>query len=102
MATGKEISIRLDELYSEVTGRGTEIDKLKQLAPASRIFDPEECRSWYRANGFLANIVDAPAEDATREWITIRTNLDKEDDKSSISRLIQNRLTELGFREKLK
>ncbi|EMO26204.1 TIGR01555 family protein [Leptospira interrogans serovar Bataviae str. HAI135] len=98
----KELSIRLDELYSEITGRGTEVDKLKQLAPASRILDPDECRAWYRAIGFLANMIDAPAEDATREWITIKTNMDKEDDKSSISRLIQNRLTELGFREKLK
>ncbi|EMO80196.1 TIGR01555 family protein [Leptospira kirschneri str. 200801774] len=101
-AEKKELSIRLDELYSEITGRGTEIDKLKQLAPAGYYFSPEECRNWYRANGFLANIIDAPAEDATREWITIKTNLDREDESSSISRLIQNRLTELGFREKLK
>ncbi|EMF82106.1 TIGR01555 family protein [Leptospira weilii serovar Topaz str. LT2116] len=97
-----KIEARFDGLADTLTGRGTEIDKLKQLKPVSYFFPPEECRAWYRANGFFANIVDAPAEDATREWITIKTNMDGADNELNVSRLIINRLEELKLQQKLK
>nr|WP_017854397.1 DUF1073 domain-containing protein [Leptospira interrogans] len=104
MARSKKnkIETRFDGLTDEFTGRGTEIDKLKQLKPVSYFFPPEECRAWYRANGFFANIVDAPAEDATREWITIKTNRDGSEGELNVSRLIMNRLEELKLQQKLK
>jgi len=90
-----------------MTGRGTSRDKLEGLTPLVRGMAAQEMRLWYMANGFIQNIVDAPAEDATREWITIRTNRDEDDPESgfkglNISRLIQNRLTELGLQGKIK
>jgi len=65
-----------------------------------------EARQWYLSNGFIQNIVDGPAEDAMREWITIRTNRDEDNADAgteglAISRMIDNRLTELGAREKI-
>jgi hypothetical protein len=57
-----------------------------------------EYRNLYEANGFIQNIVDQPAEDATREWITIKVNTEGDDD---IARKIENRMTELHVREKM-
>jgi len=59
-----------------------------------------ESDSLYYSNGFFQNIVDDPAQDATREWFEIETDLDTED--RNISRMIQNRLSELGFQKVLK
>ncbi|MDO6395454.1 DUF1073 domain-containing protein [Leptospira santarosai] len=96
------IETRFDGLTDTLTGRGTDTDKLNQLRPTSYFFPPEECRAWYRANGFFANIVDAPAEDATREWITIKTNMDGAENELNVSRLIMNRLEELKLQQKLR
>lgn len=99
---GRVIVARSDALSDEVSGRGTALDKLSRLQPLALLFSPQECRSWYRANGIFASIVDAPAEDATREGITIETNLDDEPGATPISRLIENRLEELNFWKKYK
>lgn len=105
--SGSKASARFDGLTELMTGRGTSRDKLEGLNPLVRKMAAQEMRLWYMANGFIQNIVDAPAEDATREWITIRTNRDEDNPESglkglNISRLIQNRLTALGLRAKIK
>lgn len=106
-ATSRKISNRYDSMQERKTGRGSSKDRIAGLSPDPRRIMPAEMRQWYLANGFIQNIIDAPAEDATREWITIRTNRDEDDPITGsqglgISRLIQNRMTELGVREKLK
>ena len=88
------------------TGRGTSKDKLEGLRPIARGMAATEMRAWYRAEGFVMNIIDAPAQDATREWITIRTNRDEDNTETGdqglkISRMIENRLTELGLQKKI-
>ena len=55
-----------------------------------------------QACGFANNIASIPAEDMTREWITITTNIDDENGDDEIARMIQNRMTELEFPKKLK
>jgi phage-related protein (TIGR01555 family) len=89
------------------TGRGTASDKLEGLAPNVRRLHPIEARAWYQSNGFIQTIVDGPAEDAVREWITVSTNRDEDDTEAGleglgISRMIENRMDELGIREKIK
>ncbi len=98
---------RYDAMMESRTGRGSSKDRTQGTSPLVRRFSPAEMRQWYEANGFIQNIVDGPAEDATREWITIKTNRDTDDSETGqkglgISRMIQNRMTELGVREKLK
>lgn len=89
------------------TGRGTSRDKLERLAPNVRTHTPQSIRNFYMSNGFIENIVDGPAEDAVREWITIKTNRDNDDPDNGteglgISRLIINRMDELKVREKVR
>jgi uncharacterized protein len=52
--------------------------------------------------GFANNIASTPAEDMTREWITLTTNVDDERGNDEISRMIQNRMTELELPKKIK
>lgn len=106
-ASGSAVSARFDSLSSLATGRGTSRDKLEGLCPSVREMSTSDMRQWYQALGFVQNIIDAPAEDATREWITVRTNRDKDDPETglpglNVSRLIMNRLSELGLQAKIK
>lgn len=89
---------RGDAMIHTASGRGTSSDKLSGLRPNPRGTTYTDARRWYYSNGFIQTIVDAPAEDATREWISIKTNLDKD---YNISRMIENRLEELSLQEKL-
>jgi phage-related protein (TIGR01555 family) len=100
------INNRYDSLIGQSTGRGTSKDKMEQLVPNVKSYSPTMIRQWYRSNGFLQNIIDAPAEDAVKDWITITTNRDHDGDDPElpglgISRLIVNRMDELGIREKI-
>ena len=106
-AARRKTATRYDALVENDTGRGTSRDKVRRIQPGGHSMTEVEARQWYLANGFIQNIVDAPAEDATREWITIRTNRDTDEPDTGarglgIARLIENRMTELGVREKLK
>lgn len=95
----KKVAMRRDSMVDQATGMGTrERDKLLGLTPSPVIVESTTARQWFRANGFMQNIVNGPAEDALREWITIKTN---RDDDLNISRLIDNRLYDLKVREKL-
>ena len=98
------IEKRYDSMTEGSTGRGTSRDKLAQLTPNIRTFAPTAIRNWYRSNGFIQNIVDAPADDATKNWITIKTNRDNDSEDLpglGISRLIINRMDELKLRKKI-
>lgn len=106
-ANRSNIERRFDSFVETNTGRGTDRDKLERMRPQSRRFMPQEARQWYLANGFLQTVVDAPAEDATREWITITTNRDNDDPDTGveglgINRLIEKRLEALNARERVK
>lgn len=94
-----QINQRFDSIYESGSGRGGSRDRIVGMQPSSYIFAPSTARHWYQANGFAQNIIDAPADDATRKWITLRTNADKE---INISRIIQNRMEELEARDRLR
>lgn len=98
---------RYDAMSEFKTGRGTSKDKLERLSPNAKTYSASTMRAWYLSNGFIENIVDGPAEDAAREWITIKTNRDIDDPDTGIeglgiSRLIMNRLDELKVQSKVK
>lgn len=97
---------RYDAMVDRSTGRGTRGDKLSHLRPSGSSSHTVDLRNWYRSNGFIQNIIDSPAEDATREWISITTNLDQDNPETgqkglNISRMIMNRLTELKAQDRL-
>ncbi len=90
----------VDMLYDETTGRGGEYDasgRLKGNPGVSRGRD--EYRRLYESNGLITSIISRPAKDATREWIEIETNLDKE---FKINEMIKRRIDELGLQLKIK
>ncbi len=93
-----KLAIRLDGLSQSEMGMGGMRDKLDKITPYSSGLSFSDSQNWYLSNGYIQNIVDIPAEDATREWIEIKTNRDD----LGISRLIQNRFVELDFQRKLK
>lgn len=94
----ENLRYRKDAMQNVLTKRGTARDKQMYNAPAWQRITNAEARDWEDANGFIANIVGAPAEDATREWITITTNADEQ---YNLSRMITNRLEELGLQAKI-
>ena len=103
----RRAAARTDSLEHRASGMGTGKDKITGLNPRYSQMQSTTSRQWYMTNGFIQNIIDAPAEDATREWITVRTNMDNDDPESGIkgrgiSRLIMNRLEDLGLRKKIK
>lgn len=95
----RTIAHRFDSIYEAGSGRGGSSDRLTNMQPTSYVFAPSTARHWYQANGFAQNIIDAPADDATRKWITLRTNADAE---FNFSRLIMNRMEDLEVRERLR
>jgi hypothetical protein len=98
------IQKRCDSMVGASTGRGTSTDKLARITPKVRTFAPSVIRNWYRSNGFIQNIIDAPADDAVKNWINIKTNRDNDNEDLpglGISRLIINRMDELGLRKKI-
>jgi phage-related protein (TIGR01555 family) len=94
----KTLFQRFDALTDPSTARGSSVDRTMRLTGQKRLRSSLEYRNLYECNGFMQNIVDQPAEDATREWITIKTNMDEDQD---IARKIENRLNELGVRAKM-
>lgn len=79
-------------LVSENLGIGTEDDKLSSFNDLSfRILQPETARRIYANSDILQNIVDMPAEDATREGFKLTSSLDED----GASKIILERLEEL-------
>jgi uncharacterized protein len=108
MARKKSLGTRLDSFLHQVSGKGVSgKDKLSGITPAPQNIDENTAREWLLSSGIIQNVIDAPAEDATREWIEITTNRDQDDPDSGlkglgINRLIENRLEELGVRQKIR
>jgi phage-related protein (TIGR01555 family) len=101
-----DFSTRNDGFIEKGTGRGSSTDKVSRISPSASSMTPSEARRWYLSNGFIQTIIDAPAEDAMREWIEIRTNRDEDNPETGaeglgIARLIENRLADLEVRKKL-
>jgi len=93
------IQARIDAMIDFATGMGTASDRLRNVSASPERISPSEARNWYLASGFLQRIIDAKPHDATRAWIDIETSADTEHTK--ISRMIMNRLEELGLKQKI-
>jgi phage-related protein (TIGR01555 family) len=97
---------RFDSLYDPLTTRGSLTDKTKRTRGRISFNIDDYNKGLYVANGFFRNIVDGPADDATREWIKIKVNKDDEEveseDEKNIARMIMNRLEELGVQKKIR
>lgn len=86
-------------LVSESLGIGTEADKLNSFNDYSfRQILPTTARRLYANSDVLQNIIDVPALDATREWITLTSDYDDE----GASTMIMKRLEELGVQDHLR
>ena len=96
--SSRALESRHDGILDSGSGRGTGRDRLLAQRPAVSGRSSRELRQWYLALGVLRNVVDAPAEDSTRNWIEIRTNRDQD---LNIARLIANRLEALDLRGRL-
>jgi len=96
----KKFFNRFDGFKDVSNERGSSKDITTRLYGYFKTRYAQSSDDLYYSNGFLQNIVNQPAEDATREWFTIKTNLDTEE--QNISRLIQLRLDELDLKRKLK
>lgn len=96
-----EMKVKLDALVDPLTARGSSTDKTRRLVGHSKMNTNSHNLGLYIANGFVQNIVDQPAEDATREWIEITaTNNEVEDQE--IKEMVEERLKELGIQKKIK
>jgi len=96
----RQIKKQFDGFVDPLGSRGSTLDKTARLRGSIVATTPLQNLQDYVTNGFVQNIIDQPAEDATREWIDITTNRDTE--SLNISRMIENRMDELNIREKIK
>jgi phage-related protein (TIGR01555 family) len=92
-------SFEVDMFYDPRTQAGGSEDSTQRQRGQRTYKSNIEYMRDFQANGFIQNIVEQPAEDATREWIDITTN---RDDDLKLARLIENRLTELQIQKKIK
>lgn len=93
---GRRIKAAFDGFRDPVTGRGSRFDRTRRLQGQGSSYSDSELYDLYTANGFMQRIINAPADDATREWFEIETA----DDENA--RLIQERMKELKFKAKLR
>ncbi|WP_233341926.1 anti-CBASS protein Acb1 family protein, partial [Xylella fastidiosa] len=66
----------MDTLQNLVAGLGDQRDKMsygRYLLP--RVIDRVELEAMYRTNWLARKVVDIPATDMTREWVTLNTAL---------------------------
>jgi len=96
-----EMKVKLDALIDPLTARGSSTDKTKRLVGHYYLNTNSHNLGLYIANGFVQNIVDQPAEDATREWIEITATNNEEEDQD-IKKMVEERLKELGIQKKIK
>jgi uncharacterized protein len=96
---------RFDSLVDPSTARGSSIDKTARLKGNNVINSNAYNLGLYIASGFVQNIVNQPAEDITREWITIKTNIDGQEEETEqekdVSSMIEERLEEIELRNKV-
>ena len=86
-------------MRGKVSGVG---DSVLRLAAKRIVRSNVDYMRMTQACGFANNIASIPAEDMTREWITITTNIDDDNGNDEIARMIQNRMTELELPKKIK
>ena len=96
-----EMEHKLDALVDPLTARGSAIDKTTRLIGNFTINSNYKNLGLYLSNGFVQNIIDQPAEDATREWITISALVDEVEDQE-IKKMIDSRLKELNIQKTIK
>jgi len=94
-------AFRQDWMVSSTSSKGTIRDPLnRQSTMTRRYFSDREISEIYAVNGLFANLIDIPAEDATREWIEV------ENVEPDLAGQIINKLSNLGaqnvFQEALK
>ena len=90
---------KTDSFYDPISGRGGQDDRVSRVVGQRTYKTPYDRMKYYQASGFIQNIIEQPAEDATREFIDVTTN---QDEDLKINRLIEKRLEDLGVRKKLK
>lgn len=106
--SSSDMESRLDTLIHAGTGKGIlGKDKLRDTAPNPTRFFPSEARKYYESNGFIANIIDSVADDATREGIELQTNRDKDNSATGekglgISRILLNRMEDLKLMSRIR
>lgn len=82
---------RKDWITSSTSSKGTIKDPLnRQTTLERRYFSDRQISEIYAVNGLFANLVDIPAEDATREWIEIK-NVEQD-----LAEQVINKLSNLG------
>lgn len=78
-------------------GKANSKDKLtRQVASNRRVLSHEEITALYADNRIVQNIIDIPAEDATRHWFTLRM------ENQELARDIMSRLADLKAKEAFK
>jgi len=92
---------RFDGLIDPLTTRGSAEDRTQRLRGTNIIIQNSTALNKYIANGFVQNIIEIPAEDATREWITITTNMDGDQSDLDFPKMIQDRMKDLSIQEKI-
>ncbi|XDQ90317.1 DUF1073 domain-containing protein (plasmid) [Xylella fastidiosa subsp. pauca] len=74
LQTGASPQHVVDNLQNLVAGLGDQRDKMsygRYLLP--RVIDRVELEAMYRTNWLARKVVDIPATDMTREWVTLQT-----------------------------
>lgn len=78
-------------------GKANSKDKLtRQVASNRRVLSHEEITALYADNRIVQNIIDIPAEDATRHWFTLRMK------DEQLAKDIMGRLSDLKAKEAFK
>ena len=96
VSTNTDESLRMDSISHPWLSINNEKDKLANMTP-SDVSDilPETARKWMKTMGVLGKVINAPAEDATKNGFEVKTG------KPDIDRKIQNRMYELDLQTKL-
>lgn len=92
--------VKGDSFVDPLTSRGSAEDRTVRLRGTTRVNANLDNLSKYISNGFVQNIIEMPAEDATGEWITIEATLDGEQN-DEIAEMIDNRMKDLNIQSKL-
>jgi len=96
-----DMKIKIDALVDPMTARGSSTDKTTRLIGNYKFKTNQQNLGMYIANGFVQNIVDQPAEDATREWIEVSA-VYEDVENQEIQEMVEDRIKELGIQEQIK
>lgn len=89
--------LRMDAISHEYLNINNGRDKISAVRPADASdIIPNVARRWQKTMGVLSKVINAPAEDATKNGFCVKTG------DQLIDRKIENRLFELDMQNKLK